>query len=112
MSIVAEWVRRGTVLLGVTSMALLAACVSPFEGAPPAAEAPPAAAAPEPQKDTCGAAALQGLVGQDRAAISGMRFAQVLRVFEEGQPVTMDFNPERLNIQYSKRGKIQAVTCG
>lgn len=51
-------------------------------------------------------------MGQDRAAISGMRFAQVLRVFEEGQPVTMDFNPERLNIQYSKRGKIQAVTCG
>lgn len=97
------WRVAGLMALGC--FGLLAACVpQPDE---PLANVPAA-----PAEDSCGATALQDLVGQDRAVLSGMRFAQVLRVYEEGQPVTMDLNPERLNIQYSKRGKIQSVTCG
>lgn len=97
--------RRVSGLIAVGCLGLLAACV-------PQQEEPVANVPVVPSEDTCGAVPLQDLVGQDRGVLSGMRFAQVLRIFEEGQPVTMDLNPERLNIQYSKRGKIQSVTCG
>ncbi|MBL8562733.1 MAG: hypothetical protein JNN06_10675 [Gemmobacter sp.] len=96
---------RGPALLALACAGLLTACM-------PQKDAPVAAVPGAPAEDSCGAAALQGLVGQDRAVLSGMRFAQVLRVYEEGQPVTMDLNPGRLNIQYSKRDRIQSVTCG
>ena len=66
---------------------------------------------PDPS-GTCGAAQLSHLIGQDRSAISGMRFAHPLRVIEPGQPVTMDLNPDRLNIQLTKSGKIAAINCG
>ncbi len=105
MFIVGKPMRRGPALLALACAGLLMACLPQKDEV--AVPAPVAAS-----EDTCGAAALQGLVGQDRAVLSGMRFAQVLRVYEEGQPVTMDLNPERLNIQYSKSGKIQSVTCG
>ena len=97
------WRVAGLMALGC--FGLLAACV-------PQPEEPVVNIPVAPAEDSCGAVPLQDLVGQDRAVLSGMRFAQVLRVYEEGQPVTMDLNPERLNIQYSKRGKIQSVTCG
>ncbi|WP_238991720.1 I78 family peptidase inhibitor [Gemmobacter caeruleus] len=73
--------------------------------------APPAA--PDGTGDACGAATLQHLVGQPRGAISGMRFAHPLRVYEEGQPVTMDFSPERLNVELSPGGaRIRRISCG
>ena len=115
MSIVGKPMRRVSGLIAVGCLGLLAACV-PQQEEPvanfPVVPAPVVPAPVVPAEDTCGAGPLQDLVGQDRAVLSGMRFAQVLRVYEEGQPVTMDLNPERLNIQYSKRGKIQSVTCG
>lgn len=105
MSIVGKPMRRVSGVIAVGCVGLLAACV-------PQQEEPVANFPVVPAADTCGAGPLQDLVGQDRAVLSGMRFVQVLRVYEEGQPVTMDLNPDRLNIQYSKRGKIQSVTCG
>lgn len=104
MSIVVDPVRRVSALMALACAGLLAACVPQDDTL---ATSPIA-----PSEDTCGAGALQGLVGQDRAVLSGMRFAQMLRVYEEGQPVTLDLNPGRLNIQHSKRGRIQSVTCG
>lgn len=99
---------RATAGASWLALVLLAGCMAaPEGGAPVVVPADPALS-----EGRCGAAALQDLVGQDQAVLSGMRFAQVLRVFEEGQPVTLDYNPERLNIQHSKRGKIQSVTCG
>ena len=105
MSIVGKPKRRVSGMIAVGCLGLLAACV-------PQQDEPLPNFPVVPAEDTCRAEPLQDLVGQDRAVLSGMRFAQVLRVYEEGQPVTMDLNPERLNIQYSKRSKIQSVTCG
>lgn len=83
------------------------------EDAPPDAISPPDVTAPPADPvDDCEASGLQDLIGKDRAAISGMRFAHPLRVIEHGQPVTMDFNPQRLNIQLARSGKITAITCG
>ena len=35
-----------------------------------------------------------------------------VRVIEPGQPVTMDYSPERLNINVNERGAIVGLKCG
>lgn len=62
--------------------------------------------------ESCGAADLQNLVGQDVSVLSGIRFSQPLRVYRQGDPVTMDFNPERLNIETGPGSVILRVSCG
>lgn len=70
--------------------------------------APPA---PDPA-DRCGAGALQHLVGQPGSVLQGMRFSQPLRVIGYGMAVTMDYNPDRLNIALDQRDRIERVSCG
>lgn len=62
--------------------------------------------------DDCGASELQYLVGQPGVVLNGMRFSQDVRVIEYGMAVTMDYNPERLNIQLDRRDVIERVNCG
>ncbi len=81
---------------------VLQACVEP---APPVAPS-------DPDPDACGAAALQGLVGQDRSVLATMTFDRPVRVVEHGMAVTMDFSAGRLNFWLTKAGKIETVTCG
>ncbi|MBL4929148.1 I78 family peptidase inhibitor [Fuscibacter oryzae] len=87
--------RRFTVLL---LLPVLAACVT---------EPPPL-----PPQDSCGAAALQGLVGQPATALQVMRFAHTVRVIEPGMMVTQDYVADRLNIHIDKQGLISRVVCG
>lgn len=86
---------------------LLSACVqAPSQPRPlPPQPDPPAA-------DACGAGALQGLVGQPDTVLQTMRFSQQVRVIRPGMAVTMDFSPERLNIQIDREGRISRVSCG
>jgi hypothetical protein len=67
---------------------------------------------PDPMQIGCGAEELQGLVGQPASVLETMRFSQPLRVIEPGMAVTMDFNPERLNIHVDGAKKISRVICG
>ena len=62
--------------------------------------------------DACLAGELQYLVGQPGVVLNGMRFSQDVRVIEYGMAVTMDYNPERLNIQLDRRDVIERVNCG
>ena len=73
---------------------------------------PPAQPPAQPEPDDCRASELQGLAGQPGTVLAGMRFSQVLRVIEYGMPVTMDYNPARLNIELDRRGVIERVSCG
>lgn len=91
--------RRGR-MAALTLPLLLAACV--VEPVPPA----------EPVEDACGAAALQGLVGQPRSVLETMRFGQTTRIIEPGMAVTMDYQAARLNIWIAESGRIERVTCG
>ena len=75
---------------------LLAACVLEPGGA---------------DRDACGAANYQGLVGQSEAVLSQMRFPLGTRVIRPGSPVTADFNAERLNIEIAQTGQISRVAC-
>ncbi len=69
-------------------------------------------ATPTKPADACGAAALQGLVGQPRSVLDTMRFSQPVRVIAPGSAVTMDYVPQRLNIVLNTAGKIAQVQCG
>ena len=60
----------------------------------------------------CGAADLQGLVGQPESVLQTMRFTGTVRIIHPGQAVTMDFSPARLNIVIDDKGKIAEVRCG
>lgn len=67
---------------------------------------------PAGQADACGAADLQGLLGQPESVLQTMRFTQTLRVIHPGTAVTMDYSPFRLNILIDARGRIERVSCG
>lgn len=61
---------------------------------------------------TCGAEALQGLVGQPRAVLDGMRFSQPVLILDPDSPLPDDLVPERLIIELLEYDTITLVTCG
>ncbi len=67
---------------------------------------------PAPREDACGAAGMQSFIGQDRSVLAAMTFPAGTRIIEAGSPVTMDFNPRRLNIVIGSTGRIERVSCG
>ncbi|UOA13561.1 MULTISPECIES: I78 family peptidase inhibitor [Sulfitobacter] len=69
--------------------------------------------APTPAKplaETCKEGSWWGLIGRPRAAANIV--SEPKRVYTEGDPVTMDANPNRTNIVLDAEGKIAKVTCG
>lgn len=67
---------------------------------------------PTPVENACGAEQLQGLVGRDAAVLQTMRFGQTVRIIRPGMAVTMDYAPQRLNIEIDGRETISRVSCG
>lgn len=74
----------------------------------PAAETP---AIEEPAADACGAADHQSLIGSNVAAIT-LPVDLPHRIYKQGDPVTMDYRPDRLNIMTDENGVIIEVKCG
>ena len=62
--------------------------------------------------DACGAKALQNLLGKPASALETIKFAAETRVIRPNDAVTMDYNPQRLNIETDARGVIVRMTCG
>lgn len=92
-----------TRVLAAATLLVLAAC-QPTKA--------PADGRKGPSTETCGADALQRLVGQDRSVLVTMTFATTVRVIEQGKPVTMDYSESRLNIAIGKDGRIARAYCG
>ncbi|WP_294267477.1 I78 family peptidase inhibitor [uncultured Sphingomonas sp.] len=78
----------------------------------------PAPATADPASGAqCDATPVQNLIGQpddpatvDRAkAASG---ARTVRRYETGSALTMDFRPDRLNVEVDAGGKIVKLSCG
>ncbi|MCU0910160.1 MAG: I78 family peptidase inhibitor [Rhodobacteraceae bacterium] len=73
---------------------------------------------PDPRPDpvdagTCGADQLQFLVGQTEGVLAAMTFrAGTVRVIRPGMAVTMDYRPDRLNLELDQTGRIIRVFCG
>lgn len=81
---------------------LLLGCVEPQEPAPP----------PQPPVSPgCTAASLQGLIGQPSEVAERMSLPPGSRIIGPNQPVTMDFRPDRLNIETGRTGLIEKISC-
>jgi len=87
----------------LTLALLMAACIAP---------APQPTPDPMPPITACGAGELQDLIGRNAAVLETMRFAGPLRVIRPGMAVTMDYSPNRLNIEVDAREIITRVSCG
>lgn len=94
-------------LLLVATVSLLAACAS----------SPPAAGTAQPPSGVCNAEGARWAIG---SAVNddvvnrilrdtGSRDARVLR---PGQPATMDFREDRVNVDVNDRGAITGLRCG
>jgi hypothetical protein len=106
---------RRAIQLGV--LLALAACSTapPPQAAPPPGPAPsaPAAPAPQPVADACGARDVQNLVGRPRSEVPVPVKPDLQRVACTTCPVTMDFNPNRLNFFFDAgTGLIREARCG
>ena len=86
------------VFLGIGAVAL-AACH-------PEAETPPEMA------ESCGAEALQHLVGQPRSAFESQNIDAPTRILPPGSAMTMDHRPDRLNVDLDEDGRISRIWCG
>lgn len=69
------------------------------------------AADPAGMADACGAADLQHLVGQPASVLETMKFSQPVRILRPGMAVTMDYRPDRLNIEIDAQEVIARVHC-
>lgn len=103
----------------LAALTLAAACAPVKAPAPPAAPAPVVVAPPPPPPpppeppDYCGARELQHLVGKHRTQIPVPVVPALRRVACTTCPVTMDYNPKRLNIYFEQStGIIKEVKCG
>ncbi|WP_226626986.1 I78 family peptidase inhibitor [Alloyangia pacifica] len=62
-------------------------------------------------EDSCGAAPYQTRIGQSVEEL-GLTPGEKLRILSPGQPMTMDFRPDRLNIETDSTGQILRAFCG
>lgn len=107
-----------TALFGL-SLALLAACSSAPEKTRESAPTKVTANS-EPSADfdsRCDADPVHELIGKtlDNQLASEARDkadARFLRITRPNQPVTMDYNPQRLNIDIDNAGVVLQVSCG
>jgi hypothetical protein len=77
--------------------------------------AKPAASPPAPEADLCGAGRFKQYVGQFYSAETGARIlaaAGQVRTIRPGDAVTMDFRPDRLNLEIGEDGRITRFRCG
>lgn len=87
--------------------ALTACAATPPQ--PPSSES----AIPQASEDQCGARSLAALIGQPVSQAPQPSANRHLRVVGEGDPVTMDYAPQRLNIYYDRStGRITRIKCG
>lgn len=104
-------------LASLAPLALAACAPAPPPKAPPP---PPPEAPPPPTAEAgaqCDATVVQSLVGQPADATTVERArtgsgARTVRSFGPGDAVTMDFRPDRLNVERGADGRIVRLTCG
>ncbi len=89
----------------VMSVSVLAACFA-------LAGCQPEMASPDPMAANCGAEALQTLVGGPLDAFTAPPEARAVRVIGPDMAVTMDYRPDRLNVEHDADQVILRVFCG
>jgi len=99
----------------ILAVLVLTSCASPPAPTPPppVAELPTIPLPPPPPPDSCGAGQMQWLVGEPKSRIPIPTDPGKRRVACTTCPVTMDYNPARLNIFFdADTGLVKEVKCG
>ena len=92
-------------ILGLAAAGLLSAC-APMEGSEPATP-------PMDGPTACKADQYQRYVGRNRSELPQTPAGETWRVTCTTCPVTMDYNPQRLNIVFDQAsGVVREVKCG
>lgn len=105
-----SWIAAFSLALGLSACAAPPPPARPIEPAPPE---PPVAAVPPPAADQCGLAEAQAYVGRQRSEIPVPLEPSTQRVACTTCPMTMDFNPRRLNFLFdAQTGVVREVKCG
>lgn len=104
--------RRLAGTAALAACALVAGCAGMGPTGTGGASTPP----PRPVQ-VCNAAPAQSFVGKSNTsntleAARKQSGAYMARVLREGQPTTMEFNQERLNLVVDGTGRIVSVRCG
>ncbi len=110
-------------LVAFASMLALGACATPPGEAAAQAQAAQAgndviAPVPGDAASQCDADAAQAYIGQDASettnaeAQAAAGATGAVRVIKPGQPVTMDFRADRLNVEIDDGNAIVRITCG
>ncbi len=66
----------------------------------------------EKEPDTCGAADLQGLVGQPSGMIRTVRVKGQVRMIGPGELVSQEYNAHRVDVHTDANGLIRQISCG
>lgn len=91
-------------LLALAPLAVLAAACAPTQEAEPPVDG---------ALGQCKAAQYQSFVGRDRSQLPPAPAGEVWRVVCDTCPVTMDYNPARLNVIYdTQTNVVEEVKCG
>jgi hypothetical protein len=100
-------------IAGCSPQPRLPVALPPTDGQPPPRRPDPPPSAPTPTADTCGARPLQSLIGRPRTEAPVPVRPERQRVLCTTCPMTMDFNPDRLNILFdATTGLIKEIRCG
>lgn len=87
-------------------LVFLGLCAAALAGCQPKGETLPDRA------ETCGADALQHLIGEPRGALEGQDIDAPSRILPPGSAMTMDHRRDRLNVELDEAGRITRVWCG
>ncbi len=90
-------------------LALMAACAA---GPDPAPAEPANPALPALTEDTCGASMYGELIGRPITGPGVPGESRFNRRILPGTQVTMDYVPQRMNIEANAQGVIEKITCG
>lgn len=98
-------------VLGLVAAGALVACMPNDDSASSGETATPPAEGP------CRAASGVSLIGQrytEALGAEAMRLtgARAVRAYKTGDPVTMDYRPDRVNVEYDEGWIVRAVSCG
>ena len=63
------------------------------------------------EADQCNAAGMQGLIGQPKTVLRTMLLPAGTRVIGPGDAVTMDFRPDRMNVEIGPDDRIAKIAC-
>lgn len=61
---------------------------------------------------TCGASALQQVIGLPVRVLPDRGSWSSIRIIHPGEMVTMDYNADRLNVRVDRNGTILQLSCG